>query len=59
MAETPDGAKAAIKEALAYNDGPVFVDFRVVKKDMVFPMVPAGGSISDMLLARLNPKTMV
>ena len=59
MAENPDGAKEAIKEALAWNDGPILVDFRVVKKDMVFPMVPAGGSISDMLLARLNPKTMV
>ncbi len=58
-ADNPDTAKAAIVEALAWNDGPILVDFRVVKKDMVFPMVPAGGSISDMLLARLNPKTMV
>ncbi|MEI6638730.1 MAG: biosynthetic-type acetolactate synthase large subunit [Chlorobium sp.] len=58
-ADNPDSAKAAIEEALAWNDGPILVDFRVVKKDMVFPMVPAGGSISDMLLARLNPKTMV
>ena len=58
-ASTPEAAKKAITEALAYNDGPTFVEFRVVRKDMVFPMVPAGGSISDMLLARLNPKTMV
>ncbi|HCD37005.1 MAG TPA: biosynthetic-type acetolactate synthase large subunit [Chlorobium sp.] len=58
-AENPAQAEAAIKEALAYNEGPVFVEFRVIKKDMVFPMVPAGGSISDMLLERLNPKTMV
>jgi acetolactate synthase-1/2/3 large subunit len=58
-AEEPAAAKEAIKEALAWNEGPVLVEFRVVKKDMVFPMVPAGGSISDMLLARLNPKTMV
>ena len=58
-AENPESARQAITEALAYNDGPILVDFRVVKKDMVFPMVPAGGSISDMLLARLNPKTMV
>ncbi len=58
-AENPVQAEAAIKEALAYNEGPVFVEFRVIKKDMVFPMVPAGGSISDMLLERLNPKTMV
>lgn len=59
MADNPDRAREAIKEALAWNEGPVLVDFRVVKKDMVFPMVPAGGSISDMLLERLNPKTMV
>ena len=58
-ADNTDTAREAIKEALAYNEGPVLVDFRVEKKDMVFPMVPAGGSISDMLLARLNPKTMV
>ncbi|NTU93487.1 MAG: biosynthetic-type acetolactate synthase large subunit [Chlorobiaceae bacterium] len=58
-ADNPDSARKAIADALAYNDGPMLVDFRVVRKDMVFPMVPAGGSISDMLLARLNPKTMV
>ncbi|NTW10179.1 MAG: biosynthetic-type acetolactate synthase large subunit, partial [Chlorobiaceae bacterium] len=59
MADNPENAKEAIKTALAWNEGPVVVDCRVVKKDMVFPMVPAGGAISDMLLARLNPKTMV
>jgi len=59
MADNPDRAKEAITEAIAWEEGPILVDFRVVKKDMVFPMVPAGGSISDMLLARLNPKTMV
>ncbi len=59
MADNPESAKNAITEALAWNEGPVLVDFRVVKKDMVFPMVPAGGSISDMLLERLSPKTMV
>uniref|UniRef100_Q3APC0 Acetolactate synthase n=1 Tax=Chlorobium chlorochromatii (strain CaD3) TaxID=340177 RepID=Q3APC0_CHLCH len=58
-AETPDAARQAISEALAWNEGPVLVECKVVRKDMVFPMVPAGGSISDMLLARLNPKTMV
>ncbi len=58
-ADNPEAASKAITDALAYNDGPILVDFRVIRKDMVFPMVPAGGSISDMLLARLNPKTMV
>jgi acetolactate synthase I/II/III large subunit len=59
LADNPENAREAIKTALAYNEGPVLVDCRVVRKDMVFPMVPAGGAISDMLLARLNPKTMV
>ncbi len=58
-ADNPESARQAISEALAYNDGPMLVEFRVVRRDMVFPMVPAGGSISDMMLARLNPKTMV
>lgn len=58
-ASNPVEAEAAIAEALAYNEGPVFVEFKVIRKDMVFPMVPAGASISEMLLARLNPKTMV
>jgi acetolactate synthase I/II/III large subunit len=58
-ADNPENAKEAIRTALAWNEGPVLVDCRVVRKDMVFPMVPAGGAISDMLLARLNPKTMV
>jgi len=58
-ADNPESARKAIDEALAYNDGPILVEFKVIRKDMVFPMVPAGASISDMLLARLNPKTMV
>jgi len=31
-AENPEEAEATIKEALAYNEGPVFVEFRVIKK---------------------------
>ncbi|NEX14384.1 MAG: acetolactate synthase, large subunit, biosynthetic type [Prosthecochloris sp.] len=58
-AGNPAEAEKAVKEALAYNEGPVLVEFKVIKKDMVFPMVPAGASISDMLFERLNPKTMV
>lgn len=47
-----------LKEALSYNDGPILVDFKVVKEDMVFPIVPAGASISDMIIRRLDPKEM-
>ncbi len=48
-----------LKEALSYNDGPILVDFKVVKEDMVFPIVPAGASISDMIIRRLDPKEMM
>ena len=41
------------------TEGPVIVEFKVVKEEMVFPMVPSGASISDMILERLNPKRMV
>jgi acetolactate synthase-1/2/3 large subunit len=30
-------------------DGPVLIEFRVVEEENVYPMVPAGGSISSML----------
>lgn len=58
-ATNPTEAKRAISEALDYNEGPVLVEFKVIKKDMVFPMVPAGAPISEMLFDRLNPNTMV
>ncbi len=48
-----------IDKALNYNDGPIIMEFKVVKEDMVFPMVPAGASISDMIVERLNPKRMI
>ena len=43
-----DAAKAeeVLKEAVEY-DGPVLVECRIDKDDMVFPMVPAGKPISD------------
>jgi acetolactate synthase-1/2/3 large subunit len=43
---------ATIKEAMAINDRPVVVDFRVHKDAMVFPMVAAGTSNDDIKYAR-------
>jgi acetolactate synthase-1/2/3 large subunit len=43
-----DQARPAIEEAMSH-DGPVVIDFRVVQEENVYPMVPAGGSISDMI----------
>jgi len=38
----------ALHEALSY-DGPVVMDFLVCKEENVFPMVPAGASLTQML----------
>ncbi|RKY42195.1 MAG: biosynthetic-type acetolactate synthase large subunit [Candidatus Makaraimicrobium thalassicum] len=42
------GVKAAVKTALK-EKGPVILDFIIEREENVFPMVPAGKSISDML----------
>ncbi len=39
-----------IKEFLEYNDGPSLMEVKVCKNEHVLPMVPAGGSLSDMIL---------
>lgn len=57
--DNPKEVESMLDQALAINDRPVFIEFKVVKEDMVFPMVPAGASIGEMMTKRLNPKTMV
>ena len=47
--EDPAEVKDVIKEALA-TPGPVFVDFVVEPEEDVYPMVPAGAPINNMLL---------
>jgi acetolactate synthase-1/2/3 large subunit len=47
--EMPSQVAAVIKEALN-TPGPVVMDFRVDREENVFPMVPAGAAIRDMLL---------
>ncbi|MDD5773591.1 MAG: biosynthetic-type acetolactate synthase large subunit [bacterium] len=39
----------AIKEAMKINDRPTIIDFRVEPEENVFPMVPAGAAITDMI----------
>ncbi len=57
--EKPEEVDGLLDEVLQYNDGPTLIEFKVVKEDMVYPMVPSGGSISDIIIKRLNPKRMV
>jgi acetolactate synthase I/II/III large subunit len=52
----PDEVDAMLDKVFAINDRPVLVEFKVAKEDLVFPMVPSGASISDMIHKRINPK---
>lgn len=47
--------RKVIGRALEYNDGPCLINAEVEKTDNVFPMVPAGRPLEDMLLE--PPKT--
>lgn len=44
-----------IRKALDYNEGPCIIDATVEKQDNVFPMIPAGASLDQMILE--SPKT--
>ncbi len=55
----PEEVDKLLDKAFAINDRPVLVEFKVAKEDLVFPMVPAGASISNMIVKRLNPKRVI
>ena len=57
--DNPAEVDGLLDTVLNYNEGPSLIEFKVVKEEMVFPMVPSGGSISDIIVKRLNPKKMV
>lgn len=50
--ERTEDVDAVIKEAMSINDQPVVVDFRVFRDAMVWPMVAAGSSNDDIMIAR-------
>jgi len=50
--DRPEDVDAVIKQANAINDQPVVVDFRVCRDAMVWPMVAAGTSNDDIMIAR-------
>jgi acetolactate synthase-1/2/3 large subunit len=45
-----------LKAAMAYNDGPCLIDAEVVKEDNVFPMIPAGAPLRDMIIEKPKHK---
>jgi acetolactate synthase-1/2/3 large subunit len=50
--ESPEEVDATIEKAMAIDDQPVVVDFRVHRDAMVWPMVAAGTSNDDIKYAR-------
>lgn len=50
--ERPEDVDKTIEEAMSINNQPVVVDFRVFRDAMVWPMVAAGTSNDDIMIAR-------
>ena len=50
--ENPADVDATIEKAMSINDQPVVVDFRVHRDAMVWPMVAAGTSNDEIMIAR-------
>lgn len=46
----PDEVTGIIERALEINDRPVIMNFHVAREENVYPMIPAGKSIHDMML---------
>jgi acetolactate synthase-1/2/3 large subunit len=49
--DKPSDVEGALKEAFARKDDLVFLDFRTDPTENVFPMVPGGKGLSDVLMA--------
>lgn len=45
-----DEVSTKVKEALEYNEGPVLINCEVEKTSNVYPMIPAGRALEDMIL---------
>lgn len=54
--DNTDEVDKILDKAFTIKDRPVLIEFKVAKEDLVFPMVPSGASISDMIHKRINPK---
>ena len=47
--DDPDDVDRVLLQAHAYNDGPCVIEAQVVKDDNVFPMIPAGAAVHEMI----------
>ncbi|RPI06507.1 MAG: biosynthetic-type acetolactate synthase large subunit [Ignavibacteriae bacterium] len=46
---SPADVEATIRKALAHKDGPMLVEFVVVPEENVFPMIPAGQTVNEIM----------
>ncbi|MCU0777649.1 MAG: biosynthetic-type acetolactate synthase large subunit [Akkermansiaceae bacterium] len=46
----PADVTRMLRKALDYNDGPILIHAECVKTDNVFPMIPAGAALEDMII---------
>jgi acetolactate synthase-1/2/3 large subunit len=53
---TPEEVDRVLADAQAYRDGPCVVEAVVEKEDNVFPMIPAGAPLRDMIIERPKHK---
>ena len=49
-AEKPSDVEAVLRESLKIKDRPVLMDFVCDREENVYPMVPAGASIDEMII---------
>jgi len=56
--DNPEEVDDLLDSAFAINDKPVLIEFKVEQEDNVFPMVPSGSSISDMILKKPKLKAL-
>ncbi|MEO2068229.1 MAG: biosynthetic-type acetolactate synthase large subunit [Desulfurobacteriaceae bacterium] len=56
--ERPQDVEKVLKEAMTINDRPVVIDFVVDREEDVFPMVPPGGSLKEMILPKYGKKSL-
>jgi acetolactate synthase-1/2/3 large subunit len=52
----PNEVDRVLKAAMEWSDGPCLVEAEVIKEDNVFPMIPAGAALRDMIIERPKQK---
>ncbi|NLN75796.1 MAG: biosynthetic-type acetolactate synthase large subunit [Armatimonadetes bacterium] len=50
--KSPDEVDAALNKAMEVTDRPTLIDFQINPQENVFPMIPAGQSIEEMMVNR-------